>query len=45
MCSHNWLKVNSVSVCTRCGLTRLANGAIIFDRKFPNYKKKKRKKK
>lgn len=44
MCSHQWQKVNDVLVCIRCGLTRTTDGKIIFDRKLPNYKPKKRRK-
>jgi len=45
MCNHEWIKINSVTVCMRCGLTRTNDGTIIFDRKIVNYKPKKRKKK
>ncbi len=45
MCNHVWRKVNDVLVCTRCGLTRTPDGKILFDRKLPNYKPKKRGKK
>ncbi len=45
MCSHEWRQINDVSVCTRCGLTRTKSGKIIFDRKLPNYRHKKRGKK
>ena len=41
MCSHIWKKVNAVNVCIRCGLTRMPDGKIIFDRKIPNYKERK----
>lgn len=44
MCPHNWIKVDEVTVCTRCGLTRLADGRILFDRKLPNYKQKPKRK-
>ena len=43
MCSHDWVKVNDVTVCKRCGMTRTPKG-VIFDRRLPNYKPKKRKK-
>lgn len=43
-CSHSWKKVNDVQVCIRCGLTRISDGKIIFDRRLPNYKSKKVKK-
>ena len=42
MCSHVWKKVNDVQVCVRCGLTRIADGRILFDRKIVNYKSKKK---
>jgi hypothetical protein len=41
MCSHNWKKVNDVSVCIRCGMTRTHDGKIMFDKKIVNYKPKK----
>jgi hypothetical protein len=44
MCNHIWQKVNDVFVCSRCGLTRTTSGKIIFDRKLPNYKKKRKRK-
>ena len=40
-CGHQWKKVNDVFVCVRCGITRLPNGKIYFDRKLPNVKVKK----
>lgn len=44
MCKHNWVKVNDICVCSRCGMTRLESGKILlFDRRLPNYKPKKRK--
>lgn len=43
MCSHNFVRVNDVIACTRCGLTRTNDGRVIFDRKLVNYKPKKRK--
>ena len=43
MCPHIWKKYNEVHFCVRCGLTRLPNGQIFFDRKLPTYKSKKRK--
>jgi hypothetical protein len=43
MCSHIWKKVNDVSVCVRCGLTKTFDGRILFDRKLSNYKPKKKK--
>ena len=44
MCGHEWKKVNEVWVCLRCGLTKMPDGRILFDRKLPNVKSKKRKK-
>lgn len=43
MCKHQWVKINDVLVCTRCGLTRTMDGKILFDRKLPSYKPKKKK--
>lgn len=43
MCSHIWKKINEVQVCVRCGLTRLPNGRMFFDRALPNYLDKKKK--
>lgn len=43
LCSHEWLKVNDVWVCLRCGITRLPEGDVMFDRRLPNYKPKKKK--
>lgn len=43
MCNHNWLKINDVDVCSKCGITKTYDGKILFDRKLPNYKPKKRK--
>ena len=42
MCSHNWIKYNDITACTKCGLTRTDDGKVIFDKKLPNYKPKKR---
>lgn len=45
MCSHNFLKVNDVRVCTRCGLTfRNTDGKVMFDRDIANIAKQGRKK-
>ena len=38
MCPHIWIKINDVTVCKRCGLTRLADGRVFFDRKIVNYR-------
>ena len=44
MCPHTaWKKVNDVYVCMRCGLTKTYDGRVLFDRKLPNCKLKKRK--
>ena len=42
MCSHDWRKINEVWVCMRCGITKMPDGKIFFDRKLPNYKPKKK---
>lgn len=42
MCNHTYKKINDVWVCIKCGLTRTITGKIIFDRKLPNYKSKRR---
>lgn len=44
MCKHQFIKINDVSVCKFCGLTLSFDGKVMFDRKLPNYKKKRRKK-
>lgn len=44
MCSHGWQRVGDVWVCVRCGLTRTNDGKLFFDKKLPNYKSKKQKK-
>ena len=41
MCPHEWFKINDVTVCKRCGLTRTFDGKVIFDKKITNYKPKK----
>lgn len=43
MCKHDFIKVNDVVVCKRCGVTQTHDGKIIFDRKYPSYKSKRRK--
>lgn len=45
MCNHEFMKVNDVRVCTKCGLTFTDSNKVIFDRKLPNYGRKKRGKK
>lgn len=46
MCKHQFIKVNDVSVCKKCGLTFSFDGKVLFDRPFANVgKKKKRRKK
>lgn len=37
MCSHLWKRVGECFVCIKCGITRLPNGRIFFDRKLPNF--------
>lgn len=43
-CNHRFTVINDVRVCQQCGLTVTPDNRIIFDRKFPTYKPKKRKK-
>ena len=43
MCKHtNTVKINDVKVCLRCGYTITCDNKVIFDRKLPNYKTKKK---
>ncbi len=44
MCRHSYVKINDVYVCRKCGLTITFDGKIIFDKRFPNYNAKKRRK-
>lgn len=44
MCCHEWITINDITVCRKCGLTRMYDGKVFFDRKLPNYKPKKRRK-
>mgnify|MGYP000062902858 CR=1 FL=1 len=42
MCTHsNTKKINDVRVCLNCGLTVLPDGSVYFDKKLPNYRRKK----
>ena len=43
MCKHEFVKHNDVTACIKCGMTRIAGGKIIFDKKLPNYKPNKKK--
>lgn len=43
MCTHEWIRVNDVIACVRCGMTRTSDGKIIFDKRLVNYRPKKRK--
>lgn len=46
MCKHDWIKINDVIACKRCGLTRTYDGKYIFDRRLVSVgKTKKRRKK
>lgn len=48
MCSHQFIRINDVSVCKICGLTLSFDGKVMFDRALINVgktKKKKRRKK
>jgi hypothetical protein len=44
MCKHSIVKIGECKVCTKCGMTTLDNGKIIFDREFANYIRQKGKK-
>lgn len=44
MCGHDFIKINDVSVCRKCGLTRTYDGRIFFDKMLPNRKHPKQKK-
>lgn len=48
MCGHNWYTVQDPSVkvkfCVNCGLTRLDNGRILFDKDLIRYIQRIRKK-
>lgn len=36
-CPHvNKVKINDVTVCTKCGLTFLPGGKVVFDRRLAN---------
>ena len=41
MCGHNWQKVNDAWICNKCGFTRLPNGQVLFDKKYPAVIKRK----
>lgn len=45
MCNHEWVAINDVKVCKRCGLTRTHDGKILFDRRFANVGKMKKRRK
>lgn len=42
MCKHEFIQINNAKVCKRCGMT-VIGGKVMFDRKFPNYKEKRKK--
>lgn len=42
MCGHQWVEVNDVAVCTKCGVTRVRDGRILFDRRLPPVAAKKK---
>ena len=46
MCSHEWVTINKLSVCRRCGMTldKETGKFIMFDRDFTNAGRKKRRK-
>ncbi len=33
-CNHVWEKIVNVRICMKCGITKLPNGQIFFDRKY-----------
>lgn len=43
MCNHEFVTVNDVRVCQRCGMTVTYDNKVLFDRKIANYKPKKKK--
>lgn len=43
MCKHEFIKINDIIVCKRCGMTKTPGGKIIFDRKVINHKSNRRK--
>ena len=43
MCKHEFIKINDVVICKKCGITKTPDGKIIFDRKVINYIPKRRK--
>lgn len=43
MCSHSWTEINGVFVCLKCGLTKLPDGRVFFDREIANYRPKNKK--
>lgn len=45
MCCHSWKRIGECWCCTKCGITRLPNGQIFFDRDLPNCENSKKKKK
>lgn len=48
MCGHNWYTIEDqgvkVKYCVACGLTRLENGRLLFDKGLIKYIKKMQKK-
>lgn len=46
MCGHyNKIKINGAIVCPNCGLTVMADGRVMFDKKIIKYKNTKKEKK
>ena len=45
MCKHEFITINDVKACKRCGLTVLPDGKIIFDRAIVQSLHKKKNKK
>ena len=46
MCKHEFIKINDVKACTKCGLTVTYDGKMMIDRDFVRqFRKNMRKKK
>lgn len=43
MCKHEFIKINDIVICKKCGINKTPDGKIIFDRKVINYRPKRRK--
>lgn len=45
MCDHAWKKIGESKFCVKCGIIKLPNGEIYFDRELITYREPKKKKK